>query len=449
MFNILSVIQDNVSYSYVDGTPVSYQLWNNYLFKNKNYNLNFIRNHFEETSADEKTEKGREMIIKSLVEKAKFTQMIMQPQILNRNSCTLMVTHVLAEPDWINIPCDQKTPGIIICQKLMSKPQLDIRHYGHFINTNEYKTCHHKAISFENMCILFKKHEKHMNISELHGQNIIESVEINVQDKKIMAILLGYFNIIQHFYIQPIQFTISLPLRNRYIVYKPLQTPYYHKLNWIHSRDTVTKYDGYILSVSKSITLQIPSNTFQCEDDSFIDEMSICDGIIDCTDATDEKLCYCNNTLDIFNTKCKYICEKTSQQCSCSHLYFTCLSSFKCIPYIQVCDNKIDCLHGEDEICEKLSMKKSEHFMNILSTDNFTCIKSNTTIPAYLVDDLIPDCPGSIEDEMQYYYLMTNILFMLTVYAMVVMNYNAFLDTVIALNWIIYVYLSLSIIGQH
>ena len=46
-----------------------------------------------------------------------------------------------------------------------------------------------------------------------------------------------------------------------------MQTPYFHKLNWIHkqSRDTVTKYDGYVLSVSKSMTLQIPSNTFQCE----------------------------------------------------------------------------------------------------------------------------------------------------------------------------------------
>ena len=255
-----------------------------------------------------------------------------------------------------------------------------------------------------------KSIKKHMDISELHGQNIIDNVEINIQDKKIMAIQLGYFNIIQHFYIQPIQFTIVLPLRNRYIFYKPLQTPYYHKLNWIHkqSRNTVTKYDGYLLLVSKYMTLQIRSNTFQCEDDSFIDEMSVCDGIIDCTDATDEELCYCNNTLDLFNTKCKYICEKTSQKYSCSHLYFTCLSSFKCIPYIQVCDNRIDCLHGEDEICEKLSMKKSEHFKNMLSTDNFTCIKSNTTIPAYLVDDLIPDCPGSFEDEMQYYYLMTD-----------------------------------------
>ena len=44
----------------------------------------------------------------------------------------------------------------------------------------------------------------------------------------------------------------------------------------------------------------------------------------------------------------------------------------------------------------------------VLYSHTFTCLESNTTISIVLVDDLIPDCPNTFEDEMQYYSLMTN-----------------------------------------
>ena len=40
--------------------------------------------------------------------------------------------------------------------------------------------------------------------------------------------------------------------------------------------------------------------------------------------------------------------------------------------------------------------------------DTFTCLESNITIPTLFLNDFIPDCPGTIEDEMEYYNLMTN-----------------------------------------
>ena len=32
--------------------------------------------------------------------------------------CVVMMTNILAEPDWITIPCNQKIPTTLICQKI-------------------------------------------------------------------------------------------------------------------------------------------------------------------------------------------------------------------------------------------------------------------------------------------------------------------------------------------
>ena len=77
-----------------------------------------------------------------------------------------------------------------------------------------------------------------------------------------------------------------------------------------------------------------------------------------------------------------------------------------CIPYVKVCNGHTDCQHGEDEICEKQLIQ--EDIVNMHPAHTFTCIKSDVTISAHFVDDFIPDCPRSIEDEMQYYSFMTD-----------------------------------------
>ena len=108
----------------------------------------------------------------------------------------------------------------------------------------------------------------------------------------------------------------------------------------------------------------------------------------------------------LWSTRLFVISKVRNQHGSCSPFYFTCLSSFLCIPYVKVCDGQTDCLHGEDEICEKKSVH--EHVVNVHPPNTFTCNESNVTISAYFVDNFIPDCPNSIEDEMQYYILMTD-----------------------------------------
>ena len=220
--------------------------------------------------------------------------------------------------------------------------------------------------------------------------------------------MLEYFTNIQKFYFQPIQFTIPI-LWNRYVVYKPLQTHLFHKLTWTShtTSDSISEYHGYILHANKPKTMNIPSNVFQCKDETYVDEMSFCDGLQDCTDEIDETQCYCNDISNLFHVTCKYFCDETSQHCSCSIFYFTCSSSFKCIPYLKVCDSYKDCFFGEDEFCKSQLGKKLETANDQLIT-TFTCSASNTTIPTTLVDDFIPDCPNTFEDEEEYHSLMTN-----------------------------------------
>ena len=45
--------------------------------------------------------------------------------------------------------------------------------------------------------------------------------------------------------------------------------------------------------------MKIPSNVFQCEDKSSVNEMPVCDGIKDCVEGIDEKHCYCNDASDL------------------------------------------------------------------------------------------------------------------------------------------------------
>ena len=105
--NYFFLIQSNTFISYEDGTPVSYQLWNNYLVKNKNYRATFLPNIKYYT-------------LKS-VPFIEYTKKSIQPQLTVNNDCVIMLINILAEPDWINIPCDQKLFAFVICQNMLHK----------------------------------------------------------------------------------------------------------------------------------------------------------------------------------------------------------------------------------------------------------------------------------------------------------------------------------------
>ena len=79
-----------------------------------------------------------------------------------------MMTNVLAEPDWITIPCNQKIPTVLICQKLIKNKKLHDFGNNPFINIKNIQSCEYSALSIENRCIVFEKHSIYSNFSELN-----------------------------------------------------------------------------------------------------------------------------------------------------------------------------------------------------------------------------------------------------------------------------------------
>ena len=208
----------------MDGVPVSYQQWNNYLIKNPNY--------YEDIEFSNKvTPKGIETLI-TLNEEGKHAMNAIQPQLEKENHCVIMVTRVLAQPDWTTIPCFQKIPSFVVCQKIIDQGK------GNVIFTKnengslhkEVDICQNNNLLIENRCISFRKYNNQMKLSELkYDKNDIGFTEIINQEKET---LFQYFTIIQHFYFKPLQFTISIPFNNTYLYYTPYQTKYVLKLTW-------------------------------------------------------------------------------------------------------------------------------------------------------------------------------------------------------------------------
>ena len=333
-----------------------------------------------------------------------------QPESEIEKDCVLMMTNILAEPDWINVPCSQKIPAIIFCQKIIKKGKLHYMGNSTILNMKDIKSCNHSELFIENMCIVFQKHGIHTNLSELkYDKHNRVSFDVMVLQGKSKQTLIEYFTNIQKYYIQPIQFAVSILINNTFLIYKALQSIHFLKLIWMNkiSSNSISEYNGYMLYANKPGKISIPSNVFKCNDGSYIEETSVCDGNIDCIDETDEIQCYCNDTYDMYQINCKFVYDQIPHHYSCSAFYFTCLSSFICIPYFKVCDGHNDCLQGEDELCRNQSGKDFEIVKN-LSITTFTCFESNSNISDILVDDFIPDCPNTFEDEIQYINLMTN-----------------------------------------
>ena len=320
-----------------------------------------------------------------------------------------MLIHVLSNPDWINIPCVQKIPAFVVCQKIMKEREDNKKFTGNYSSPNkEVEMCGNAQLFITNRCVSFIKYNFYTNLSDSkYDINTNGFKEVIDMDK---TILFQYFTIIQHFYKQPLQFTIALPFKNAYIHYEPLQTPYFLKLTWNKkiNNNSITQYHGYNLHANKLVIEKIPSTVFKCEDGSYIDKLLICDEKNDCTEGLDEKLCSCYTGMNLLAVGCKYVCIERSNPCSCSDFYFTCLSSSTCIPYLKVCDGHRDCLHNEDEYCEAYTDIKPKTVINGLHLNIFTCLKHNTTISLLLLNDFIPDCNDSGKDESEYFNLITN-----------------------------------------
>ena len=87
--------------------------------------------------------------------------------------------------------------------------------------------------------------------------------------------------------------------------------------------------------------------------------------------------------------------------------FYQCSSFQICIPYQFVCDGHNDCQQGEDENCSGITSKIKTGSQHTSNNETFKCLMTGKSIPPSFLDDFVPECPTSFEDEVQYYNLLT------------------------------------------
>ena len=271
----------------------------------------------------------------------------LQPELQFDSICVAMLTAVLTEPDWITVPCYNKISGLILCQKKLDLPT------DTMIN-NTYSNaiwCTKGHLFIGNNCIIFQHYQKFTNISNFYyykkKKNIFAKIDTH---PNVSNFVTECFSLIQNYFIQPLEFTLSVQSIQNFVTYAAVQSLTYKKLHWldkIHD-GAVSQHDGYLLSPVSISTVEVPRTVFHCTDGSYIDETLVCDGSKDCTEGTDEKHCICTKTS--FSV-CKYNFNSNSEKVKCSDFFYQCSSSLICIPYAFVCNGLKDCQHGEDKSC--------------------------------------------------------------------------------------------------
>ena len=363
------------------------------MIKNQKFYINFFR---ESILTD------TEYFNKKYVQQVKTAQRKLQPDLGSSNHCVIMLTVILTEPDWITVPCDEKLSDFIVCQEIKNNTMKETSIFQDSSLKDIF--CKEGHLFIKNKCILFRQYKRLDNLKILiDDQNKINKEKLS----SINNFSAEYFSLVQHHFIEKLQFTLIDHSQKTLHTYTLIKSSTYGQYEWMSkvTNEIIAHHDGYLLFPYSYRQVRVPPFLFHCTDGSYVHETLLCNGIDDCSMGIDEKNCVCLNSFQSFGSICNYKCK--NGKCRCSDFFYQCSSVLKCIPYLFVCDGYQDCHNGEDEIC-KINVNQVNNGSQLTSkNETFKCLLSETSIDWSFLNDLIPNCLGSFEDEIQYYNLLT------------------------------------------
>ncbi len=302
--------------------------------------------------------------------------------------CAAFVIFLSLELQWVTLPCNlSMSDTLTICQTFLRTSQ-----HNSTPITRDYFECPKGWVKVDSSCHqMISRPTQHLSCEEAQavckGMFSFSDRSVTIAERTLMYYFewlndpqeeLFYGGDNNHcFVVQVVQSTtlVSVVKQNGTMTTSP------------HAAICKTELDPVVYSCSQS--------QFACADGSCILQHYYCDGKTDCPDGSDERDC---SHVCVFSegvkpsdhtSNCYTDCHHSN--CSCHALYYQCRTGGGCIPASKLCDGKVDCGAGEDE----LDCVDSPYEINTMSVNSksFTC-EDGTLIPISEVDDLVPDCPG-------------------------------------------------------
>ena len=279
---------------------------------------------------------------------------------------------------WLSVPCDLPLPTVLICHQRVPIQEEEVK-----IRSHRNATCLYDWLAWHSSCILFT--QDFDNITAACLQVDVESARVEQA------------------------FSSLLPLGYDSVIYDDIQLMFIMNL----ALKTINKY----MCVMPAFEEECSSQQFECSDESCLPVGFHCNNITECVDGSDEVNCSHVCT----ETSCKGC---VWPECHCARGFYPCERG-GCVPVDTVCDGIFNCADQSDEVhcalicgsgtrpCSDSLLCVSDEYWcdgiqhcldgsdeQCLPEDcpGFLCNNNQTCIPATWLNDGISDCTES-EDE--------------------------------------------------
>ena len=299
-----------------------------------------------------------------------------QPMV-NDNQCVGMVaSHKVRK--WLSVPCDQKFSTVLICHQETRMPNRTLYHRGN-------SSCPYKWFSWRGVCLqltFFLSPNYNTNKScELVGNSTLRR-RIEALTSLLASVKLNGLY----------EFDVSV-LEDKHLIF-------YLNVSNANSSAHICVMPPFLYGCS--------SQQFQWPDGSCVPLAFHCNNITDCTDGSDEADCSWTCT----HTPCT---NCTWPHCQCANGFYQCESG-GCVPADVVCDGIMNCADASDErYCELVCLSGTrpcsdgllcvadaqwcDGIQHCIDVSGFLCHDSVSCIPNSWLNDGISDCVNGDDED--------------------------------------------------
>ena len=293
------------------------------------------------------------------------------------STCTILLVSNLAYPQWVSVNCEHKIIGDVICVKLNTT----MRSKTYSINTK--LSCTNSSFVNDGKCYKLAWFNGTTNCYKDVSQKC-HSYGMNVQ---FIGNISAFKFLMKSIYAKHL---IILSLQNSH---SNLIQTFHYEIIWYQDNFNTETVDikqavGYFVCRGQIEQLTFHKrNCHLCQNSVYIYIISLCDGINDCQEGSDEMLWECKE----LNKSCKEINDK--KKCYCPPLFYQTITGTCSMYTVQTF-----------KTYENTDLEEGAPLTQI---DTHLCTNSSS-IPDQQVNDLVPDCQKADDETLLKSILLQN-----------------------------------------